>query len=86
MKPGPEDMLQGGDEHIEGIERMTDAEEAEMLGQIPDLKEMRDERKAELDKLVDGKNTNEARIAILREEIEELNAEIEARKELEPEE
>lgn len=74
-------MPQGADESIEKVEKMTDAEEAEMIGEIPVYKEIRDGMKEELAQLVGNKSTDETRMNKLRTEIAWLDEQITLREE-----
>lgn len=65
----------------EDLPEISPEELQEMLGQIPALKEMLEERKNELRVLEDSENPDRERVNVLREEISELETEIEGREE-----
>ena len=69
-------------EEVEGTVEMSPEDFAEMIDQIPALKEMLQEREIRLSDLEKDTSANASEIKILRIEIEELRQEISEREEL----
>lgn len=69
-------------EETEGIVEMSPEDFAEMIDQIPALKEMLQEREIKLSELEKDADINAQEIEALRVEIEELRQEISEREEL----
>lgn len=69
-------------EEAEGIVEMSPEDFAEMIDQIPALKEMLQEREMRLSELEKDLNANAQETRALRAEIEELRQEISEREEL----